>query len=64
MGSALISTMTNGDVGGQIRFLEMLGNGMVEVNRNSEARLFFERAIKLAEANKDSGVPFMAKQPR
>ena len=51
--------MTNGDLGGQIRFLEMLGNGMVEVNRNSEALMFFERAIKLAEANQDSGLPFM-----
>jgi CHAT domain-containing protein len=59
MGLALISTMTNGDVGGQIRFLEMLGNGMLEVDRNSEGLLFFERAIKLAETNKDSGVPFM-----
>ena len=59
LGSALVSTMTNGDTGGQIRFLEMLGNGMVEVNRNSEALMFFERAIKLAEANRDSGLPFM-----
>ena len=32
---------------------------MVEVNRNSEALMFFERAIKLAEANKDSGLPFI-----
>ena len=59
LGSALVSTMTNGDVGGQIRFLEMLGNGMVEVNRNSEALVFFERAIKVAETNKDAGFPFM-----
>ena len=33
LGRSLVSTMTNGDTGGQIRFLEMLGNGMVEVNR-------------------------------
>ena len=59
LGSALVSTMTNGDVGGQIRFLEMLGNGMVEVNRNSAALVFFERAIKVAETNKDAGFPFM-----
>jgi CHAT domain-containing protein len=59
LGTALVSTMTNGDIGGQIRFLEMLGNGMVEVNRNAEALMFFERAIKLAEANQDSGFPFM-----
>ena len=31
LGTALVSTMANGDTGGQIRFLEMLGNGMVEV---------------------------------
>jgi len=59
LGSALVSTMTNGDVGGQTRFLEMLGNGMVEVNRNNEALVFFERAIKVAETNKDAGFPFM-----
>ena len=60
LGGALVSTMANGDSGGQIRFLELLGNGMVEVNRNSEALMFFERAIKIAEAEKDSGLPFMA----
>src|SRR3974390_2017189 len=59
LGTALVSTMTNGDTGGQIRFLEMLGNGMVEVNRPSEALMCFERSISLAEANKDSGLPFM-----
>src|SRR3974377_1880252 len=41
LGTALVSTMANGDTGGQIRFLEMLGNGMVEVNRHSEALMFF-----------------------
>ena len=52
--------MTNGDKGGQIRFLEMIGNGLVEVNRPfSEALMFFERAIKIAEADEDSGLPFM-----
>jgi tetratricopeptide (TPR) repeat protein len=59
VGTALVSTMANGDKGGQIRFLEMLGNGMEEVNRHSEALMFFERAIKLAESDKDSGLPFM-----
>ena len=56
--------MTNGDTGGQIRFLEMLGNGMVEVNRPSEALMCFERSIRLAEAKKDSGLPFMAMKER
>ncbi len=59
LGGALVSTMTNGDKGGQIRFLEMIGNGLVEVNRPSDALMFFERAIKIAEADEDSGLPFM-----
>src|SRR5208283_2086208 len=59
LGGALLSTMANGDTGGQIRFLELLGNGLEEVNRNSEALMFFERAIKIAEAETDSGLPFM-----
>src|SRR6516165_9510376 len=51
--------MVNGDTGGQIRFLEMLGKGILEVGRHNEALMFFERAIKLAEAEPDSGLPFM-----
>jgi len=60
LGTALVSTMTNGDTGGQIRFLEMLGDGMEEVNRHNEALMFFDRAINLAQSDKDCGVPFMA----
>ena len=60
LGGALLSTMANGDIGGQIRFLELIGRGFEEVNRHTEALRFFERAIKLADAEKDSGLPFMA----
>jgi CHAT domain-containing protein/tetratricopeptide (TPR) repeat protein len=60
LGEALLSTMATGDTGGQIRFLELLGTGFGEVNRHAEALRFFERAIKLAEGNKDSGIPYMA----
>ncbi len=60
LGGALLSTMATGDTGGQIRFLELLGTGFEEVNRHAEALRFFERAIKLANAEKDSGLPFMA----
>ncbi len=59
LGGALLQTMTNGDTGGQVRFLELLGRGFEEVNRNAEALRFFERAIKLAEANPECGHPFM-----
>jgi len=60
LGGALLSTMASGDTGGQIRFLELIGRGFEEVNRHSEALRFFERAIKLADAEKDSGLPYMA----
>jgi len=60
LGGALLSTMTSGDVAGQVRFLELLGRGFEEVNRHSEALRFFDRAIKLADAEKDCGLPFMA----
>jgi CHAT domain-containing protein/tetratricopeptide (TPR) repeat protein len=60
LGSALLSTMASGDTAGQIRFLELIGRGFEEVNRNTEALRFFERASKLADAEKDSGLPFMA----
>jgi len=60
LGGALLSTMASGDIGGQIRFLELLGRGFEEVNRHAEALRFFDRAIKLAVAEKDSGLPFMA----
>jgi CHAT domain-containing protein/tetratricopeptide (TPR) repeat protein len=59
LGGALLSTMRNGDIAGQVRFLELLGRGFEEVNRNAEALRFFERAIKLAEADPDCGLPFM-----
>jgi len=60
VGDALLSTMASGDVGGQVRFLEMLGNGFNEAKRYGEALAFFERAIKTSSANPDSGFPFMA----
>jgi CHAT domain-containing protein len=59
LGGALLSTMTNGDTAGQIRFLELVGRGFEEVNRHAEALRFFERAINLAEADPDCGLPFM-----
>ena len=60
LGGALLSTMTSGDVAGQVRFLELSGRGFLEVNRHAEALRFFNRAIKLANAEKDCGLPFMA----
>jgi hypothetical protein len=37
----------------------LLRRGFEEVNRHAEALRFFERAIKLAEADPDCELPFM-----
>src|ERR1700726_948962 len=60
VGDALLSAMASGDVGGQVRYLEMLGNGFNEAKRYGEALAFFERAIKTSSSNPDAGFPFMA----
>ncbi len=60
VGDAFLSAKASGDVGGQVRLLEMLGNGFNEAKRYGEALAFFERAIKTSDANPDAGFPFMA----
>ncbi|HXN23446.1 MAG TPA: CHAT domain-containing protein [Candidatus Dormibacteraeota bacterium] len=60
VGHALLSAKASGDVGGQVRMLEMLGNGFNEAKRYGEALAFFERAIKTSSATPDAGFPFMA----
>ena len=60
VGDAVMSALASGDVGGQVRYLEMLGNGFNEVRRYGEALAFFDRAIKISGENPDSGFPYMA----
>jgi CHAT domain-containing protein len=60
VGGALLSAMASGDVGGQIRYLELIGNGFNELQRREEALLFFNRAIRVAANSPDAGFPFMA----
>src|SRR5713101_3829775 len=60
VGDAFLSAKASGDVGGQVRLLEMLGNGFNEAKRYGEALAFFQRAIKTSSSNPDAGFPFMA----
>lgn len=60
VGDAVVSAMASGDVGGQVRYLEMLGTGFNEVRRYGEALAFFDRAIKISRENPDCGFPYMA----
>jgi tetratricopeptide (TPR) repeat protein len=60
VGDAVLSAIASGDIGEQVRALEMLGNGFNEVRRYGEALAFFDRAIKISSQNPDCGFPYMA----
>jgi CHAT domain-containing protein len=60
VGDAFLSAKASGDMGNQVRLLEMMGNGFNEAKRYAEALAFFERAIKTSSSNPDAGFPFMA----
>ncbi|HEV3041192.1 MAG TPA: CHAT domain-containing protein [Candidatus Angelobacter sp.] len=60
VGQALFSTMAHGDIGGEMRLSNMIGTGLNEIHRYSEALPFFDRVIKLAGQHQDAGFPFMA----
>lgn len=60
VGKALLTARATGDVGGEIRYLELLGDGFKEIDRQSEALGAFNKAIGLAWATPDAGFPFMA----
>jgi len=60
VGGALLTSMATGDAGGQVRYLELFGNAFNELNRQEEALLFFNRAIKVSSDMPDMGFPFMA----
>jgi CHAT domain-containing protein len=52
--------MRDGDIGTEVRYLEIVGNGLNGLNRPSEGLIFFNRAISIADRDKDVGTPFMA----
>jgi CHAT domain-containing protein len=60
VGDSFLSAKASGDIGGQVRMLEMLGNGFDEAKRYGEALAFFDRAIKTSSSTPDAGFPFMA----
>lgn len=60
VGHTLPTAIRDGDIGTQVRYLEIVGNGLNGLNRPSEAMVFFNRAISIADRDKDVGTPFMA----
>jgi len=60
VGETLLTSVLEGDVGTEVRYLEIVGNGLNDLNRSSEALAFLNRAIAIADRDKDIGTPFMA----
>jgi CHAT domain-containing protein len=50
------------DVGGQILYSSVIGNGLAELGQFAEALPWFERAVKLTAATSGAGYPFVAYQ--
>ena len=59
-GDALLSAIATKDMGSEIRYLEIIGGGFLNLTRYEEALVLFDRAIKLANITPDAGFPFMA----
>ncbi len=64
VGGALLSAIKSGDVGAEIRYLELLGNGFEVQRRHEEALMVFDHAITVANSCKDCGFPYMAYEGR
>ena len=64
VGGALLSAIKSGDVGAEIRYLELLGNGFEVQRRHEEALMVFDHAISVANSCKDCGFPYMAYEGR
>jgi CHAT domain-containing protein/tetratricopeptide (TPR) repeat protein len=64
IGKALLTAAFEGDSGTEIRYLELVGNGLNGLNRPSEGMIFFPRAIRIANHDGYVGTPFMAYEGR
>ncbi|MGH9327274.1 MAG: hypothetical protein ACRD2B_11420, partial [Terriglobia bacterium] len=60
MKAALVTAALEGDDGTEVRYLELVGNGMNGLNRHAEAMIFLDRAIRIANHDGYVGTPFMA----
>jgi CHAT domain-containing protein/tetratricopeptide (TPR) repeat protein len=62
--SALMIATSSGDVGAQIRYLTVVGTGLVATGMYEQAPAYFDKALKIAGMTPDSGYPFSADEGR
>src|SRR5438309_11660230 len=62
--SALMGAMMLGDIGAQIRYLAAVGHAYVQLGSYDDALGYFDKALKIAAANPDSGYQFVVNEGR
>jgi tetratricopeptide (TPR) repeat protein len=61
---ALMGSMMLGDTGAQIRYLAAVGHAYVQLGSYDDALGYFDKALKIAAANPDSGYQFVVNEGR
>jgi len=61
---ALMVATASGDVGAQIRYLTVVGTGLVTTGMTEQAPPYFDKALKIAAATPDSGYQFSTNEAR
>ena len=59
VGNALSHAMKNGDIGGQIRYLTLIGGGLTEFGRPEQALGYLDRALQVVASTPDLADPVM-----
>jgi len=57
VGNALSHAMKNGDIGGQIRYLTLIGGGLTEFGRPEQALGYLDRALQVVASTPDLADP-------
>jgi len=61
---ALMGAMMLGDAGAQIRYLAAIGHAFVQMGSYDDALGYFDKALKIAASNPDTGYPFLVNEGR
>ena len=59
VGTAFKEAQANKDIGAEIRYLALLGNGMTEFGHPDQALVYLDRALAIAQAEKDLSDPML-----
>ena len=60
VGGALLNAFGSGDVAAQVRYLTLVGEGMVKINRPEDGLKYLDKALAIAAANPDLSFPMLA----